>query len=227
MPFVVRMPGLENVRVANEAMISHVDITPSLLDAAGGYDATRQAPHKLLPIPKVGVGENAGFKFDHYHGRSWLTLLGTQDTKGWDEVFASHTFHEIQMYYPMRAVIGRNYKLIWNIASPLPYPFASDLWAASTWQAQYQKGKDANYGNRSVDSYIHRPRFELYDIAKDPAESRNLAENPEFAAKLKERLAAAEAKAASKVQEKFEAQLKEMQQVAAEKDADKLLEGKL
>ena len=33
------------------------------------------------------------------------------------------------------------YKLIWNIAYPLPYPFASDLWAASSWQAQWAKGQ--------------------------------------------------------------------------------------
>ncbi|WP_193211246.1 sulfatase family protein [Luteolibacter marinus] len=186
-PFVVRMPGAAAGGIVNDAMISHVDITPSLLDAAGGYEAGKQAPKHLLPVPKVGRGENAGFKFDRYHGRSWLPLLDSRDSTGWDEVFASHTFHEIQMYYPMRAVIGRHYKLIWNIAAPLPYPFASDLWAASTWQAQYEKGMDANYGNRSVDSYIHRPPFELYNITDDPAESRNLAGDPEFAGKLGER----------------------------------------
>ena len=99
----------------------------------------------------------------------------------------SHTFHEIQMYYPMRTVRGRKYKLIWNIASPLPYPFATDLWAASTWQAQFQQGTDANYGKRSVYSYIHRPKFELYDIVSDPAETKNLATDPKFATKLNER----------------------------------------
>ncbi|MFP6885302.1 MAG: heparan N-sulfatase, partial [Roseibacillus sp.] len=62
-----------------------------------------------------------------------------------------------------------------------PYPFASDLWAASTWQAQYAKGPKARYGNRTVDSYINRPRFELYDISSDPSETRNLAADPEFA----------------------------------------------
>ncbi|RYD50154.1 MAG: heparan N-sulfatase, partial [Verrucomicrobiaceae bacterium] len=150
-PFVVRMPGTTG-GIANDAMISHDDITPSLLDAAGGYDTEQRGPKQLLPVAKLGVGENAGPKFAKYHGRSWLGLLGKEHGEDWNEVVASHTFHEIQMYYPMRAIRDRRYKLIWNIASPLPYPFASDLWAASTWQAQYQKGLDAPYGKRTVGS---------------------------------------------------------------------------
>lgn len=173
-PFVVHMPGKKS-GVANDAMISHLDITPTLLDAAGGLDESKQAPRQLVPIPTVGRGENPGKKFTRYQGRSWLDLLGKEHGQGWDEVAASHTFHEIQMYYPMRAIMDRKYKLIWNIASDLPYPFASDLWAASTWQGIYRQGKDAKYGNRTVDSYIHRPQFELYDMEKDPAETRNLA----------------------------------------------------
>ena len=75
----------------------------------------------------------------------------------------------------MRVVRDRQYKLIWNIAHPLPYPFASDLWAAATWQTQWDKGKDAPYGKKTVGQYIQRPQFELYDIQNDPHESHNLA----------------------------------------------------
>ncbi len=32
-----------------------------------------------------------------------------------------------------------------------------------------------------MDSYINRPPFELYDISSDPAETRNLADDPKFA----------------------------------------------
>lgn len=191
-PFVVRMPGTTG-GVVNDALISHTDITPTLLDVAGGYDAAKHAPLKLVPVGKGGHGENAGPKFDHYHGRSWLGLLGKEHVEGWDELMASHTFHEIQMYYPMRAIRDRQYKLIWNIAAPLPFPFAADLWAASTWQAQFKKGMDAPYGLRTVGSYIHRPAFELFDLKADPAEVKNLAADPAFAAKLaemKERLKA-------------------------------------
>ena len=90
------------------------------------------------------------------------------------------------MYYPMRALRDKKYKIIWNIAHQLPYPFASDLWAASTWQAQLAKGKDAMYGLKTVDQYVNRPAFELYDMVKDPDESKNLAASPEYAAVLKE-----------------------------------------
>jgi N-sulfoglucosamine sulfohydrolase len=182
-PFVVRMPGAAG-GIANDAMISHADITPTLLDAAGGYDSASRGPVKPLPVPKPGVGGNPGPKFDRYHGRSWLGLLGKEHGEGWDELVASHTFHEIQMYYPMRAVRDRRHKLIWNIAAPLPYPFATDLWAASTWQAQFRKGLDAPYGKRSVGSYIQRPPFELFDLTNDPAESNNLAADPAFKDRL-------------------------------------------
>lgn len=183
-PFVVRMPGQEKAGVTNDAMISHADLTPSLLDAAGGYDAKAQAPKTLLPVAKPGKGENPGPAFKRYHGKSWIGLIGKEHGEGWDQLAASHTFHEIQMYYPMRAIRDRRFKLIWNLAAPLPYPFASDLQAASTWQAQFEKGRDTPYGKRTVGSYIQRPPFELYDLISDPAESENLAGDPAYASQL-------------------------------------------
>jgi N-sulfoglucosamine sulfohydrolase len=110
-----------------------------------------------------------------------VPILGQKDSDKHSVIHASHTFHEIQMYYPMRVLRDREFKIIWNIAHQLPYPFASDLWAASTWQAQLAKGKDAPYGLKTVDQYVNRPAFELYHIAQDPHESRNLALEPEYA----------------------------------------------
>ncbi|HIK92466.1 MAG TPA: heparan N-sulfatase, partial [Planctomycetes bacterium] len=87
---------------------------------------------------------------------------------------------EIQMYYPMRVVRDKKYKLIWNIAYQLPYPFASDLWAASSWQAQFRNSLDAPYGKKTVGEYINRAKFELYDIENDPYEQKNLALEREY-----------------------------------------------
>ncbi|HMO35051.1 MAG TPA: hypothetical protein PKA06_03315, partial [Gemmatales bacterium] len=69
---------------------------------------------------------------------SFLTLLRGESSTGWDKVYLSHTFHEVTMYYPMRGLRTRQYKYLWNLASPLPYPFASDLYASPTWKAVLQ-----------------------------------------------------------------------------------------
>ncbi len=193
-PFVVRNPYEKTRGIESEAMISHVDITPSLLDFAGGLDHKINGPEKWVNPEqywkdKAYVAQenlDGKNKFRSYHGKSWLPVLGKTGTEGRDVIYASHTFHEIQMYYPMRVIRDRHYKLIWNIASPLPYPFASDLWAASTWQAQLAKGMDAPYGLHTVRDYIHRTPFELFAIDIDPDERTNLAKDPKYASVLKQ-----------------------------------------
>ena len=105
-------------------------------------------------------------------------------------MYASHTFHEITMYYPMRVVRTRTHKLIWNIAHPLPYPFASDLYASKSWQGALTR-KMTMFGPRSIKDYVQRPQFELYDLEHDPLESNNLASDPKYAqllAELKEKI---------------------------------------
>lgn len=197
-PFIVRNPYEPNRGIDHEAMISHIDITPSLLDFAGGLDPATNGPKKLVSSKASWkesevAKDNLGPDLTKYQGKSWIPILGQPKAVHWDTIFASHTFHEIQMYYPMRVVRDREYKLIWNIAHELPYPFASDLWAASSFQAQYQKSLDAPYGQKTVGEYIHRPEFELYRIDQDPNEAKNLAADPayrevmlKYQAKLKE-----------------------------------------
>lgn len=188
-PMVVRDPYQRQRGLQSSALISHIDITPTLIDYAGALDHETNAPTRFAgeaaPAGRRRGGEfenrDGGEPFEQYHGRSWLHTLADPEAPHWDTVFASHTFHEIQMYYPMRVVRDEKYKLIWNIAHGLPYPFASDLWKASSWQAQFQQGPDAPYGNKTVGQYINRPKFELYDIANDPEESTNLADSPEHA----------------------------------------------
>ena len=89
------------------------------------------------------------------------------------------------MYYPMRSIVSGRYKLIFNIAHELPYPFASDLQASPTWQ-MVLKAKLPTYGQRATLAYLHRPRFELYDLEADPDELHNLAESPDHSQRLTE-----------------------------------------
>ncbi len=182
-PMVVRDPYQAKRGVESQALVSHIDITPTLLDFGGGLDTDKNAPKDLLNAKKFWTERGEALKenrdgrkpFNHYHGKSWMHCLVNPEQPHHETIFASHTFHEIQMYYPMRVVRDDQYKLIWNIAHPLPYPFASDLWAASSWQAQWAKGKDTPYGKTTVGGYIQRPQFELFNIKNDPDETTNLA----------------------------------------------------
>ncbi len=163
LPCIVRNPYAASRSPLCNAMISYVDIAPTILDFAGA--------------PATGPD---------LHGRSFLSALQEPDPAGWDEIYASHTFHEVTMYYPMRAVRSRKYKLIWNIAYPIPFPFASDLWNSSTWQEALDEGPGSRYGKRTVAAYVQRPAFELYDLQQDPHEVHNLADDPRHAITLAE-----------------------------------------
>jgi len=162
LPCVVRNPYQKTRGIVCNAMVTWADITPTILDFA------RAMPRE-----------------QNFHGRSFLPALEKENPQGWDEVYASHTFHEITMYYPMRVVRTRRYKLIWNIAHGLEYPFASDLWASRTWQSVLKRDMK-QYGKRPIDAYLHRPKFELYDIENDPDEVINLADDPGNAKILEE-----------------------------------------
>ncbi|MCG9793696.1 sulfatase family protein [Flavobacterium algicola] len=160
LPCIIKDPFKSAKGNVNNAMISWVDLTPTILDMAG-----------------VDAGKTK------FHGRSFNSIIDEQNPKGWDEINASHTFHEITMYYPMRVVRKGDYKLIWNIAYPLEYPFASDLWASSTWQQVY-RDKAENYGKRKVQDYLHHPEFELFDLKNDPDETNNLATAKKYTSTL-------------------------------------------
>lgn len=173
LPLIVKKPGQARPGSVNTAMISWVDITPTILDFAGVQIAPRP------PSQPVGPGRFTN-ETPAIQGRSFLGIVEQEQPPGWDEVYASHTFHEITMYYPMRVVRTRTHKLIWNIAHPLPYPFASDLFASKSWQGALAR-KLTTFGPRTIQAYTQRPAFELYDLERDPLESANLAADPKHA----------------------------------------------
>lgn len=179
LPLIVRDPRIPSpVRVSNKR-VTWADITPTVLDYCRVEPKLAAA---IVPRENTGrVATDGAPRFYKFHGRSFLESISqsvsTNDEE--DEIFLSHTFHEITNYYPMRAVVWGNYKLIFNIAHPLPFPFASDLQESATWQGVLQRNNASEmYGQRPVRSYIHRPRFELFDLNADPDELQNLADDP-------------------------------------------------
>jgi len=161
LPLIVRSP-LHSARDATcDGLVTWADLTPTVLDFAGALSDA-----------------------DPLHGRSFRRIIDEASPSDWrEEVFASHTFHEITNYYPMRVVRRKRYKLIWNIAHALTYSSASDLWRSATWQGALKAGLET-YGRRPLEAYLHRPRFELYDLQEDPDEVHNLASSAKHAGLL-------------------------------------------
>lgn len=154
LPLLVRAPGRTHPGAVQSAMVTWADLAPTLLDVAG------------VPVPAGAMD-----------GRSFRAGLDGGALRGWDEVFASHSFHEITMYYPMRVVRTRRHKLIWNVASGLVYPFALDLIKSPSWISVTAAG-GRMFGARTVEAYLRRPVFELYDLERDPDEVVNLTDDP-------------------------------------------------
>lgn len=159
LPLFVVNPTRKKVAVTSAAMVSWIDVLPTILDWAG--------------VKKPAVVQ----------GRSLLPILEDERPMGWDEVYASHSFHEVTMYYPCRAIRTRQHKYIRNLAHPLDFPFASDLYHSPTWQG-ILKAKDDKMGARTVRQFVRRPKEELYDVVADPVEAKNLAGDPAHAKTL-------------------------------------------
>jgi N-sulfoglucosamine sulfohydrolase len=176
-PMIIYTPTFEKKGIINNAMVSYIDILPTILNWAG-----IDAPYKILSPnysrpPQLDLPEQNG----HYilPGRSLLPILEEENPPGWDTIYAAHSFHEITMYYPMRVIRTRKFKYILNIAYKLAFPIATDIYSSLTWQG-IQSRKEKMIGIRSVESFIHRSREELYDIEKDPYEINNLAYDPAY-----------------------------------------------
>jgi N-sulfoglucosamine sulfohydrolase len=161
LPLIVSAPTLRRRGLVNRAMVSWVDIAPTILDWCG------------VPAPA------------RMHGRSFLPILAEESPRGWDQVFGSHQFHEVTMYYPMRSVRTRTHRYVLNLAHRLEYPFAADLYASPTWQGVLRR-HDRTIGRRTLAQFLERPREELYDLTKDPNELKNVAGEASYAAVLAE-----------------------------------------
>ena len=155
-PFVVRSPSIRDPGKTSSALVTLADITPTILDWTGAAK------------PKYKM-----------HGRSFLSAMNEANPAGWDEVKLSHVCHEVTMYYPMRTIRNRRFKLIWNIDWLSEYPLPIDTLNRATWTEAVRRG-DPAIGKRSMKKFLYRDQIELYDLQNDPDEIINLADHPDF-----------------------------------------------
>lgn len=177
LPLIIRAPGMKRPGTTCDAMVSWVDLTPTILDWCGVKPPATAPP--ILAAGEGGKGPKGKAVPYQFQGRSFSGVWDEEKPADRGPIFASHTFHEVTMYYPVRVIRTDRYKLSLNLAHELSFPFASDLFEGATWQATLKSGATV-YGQRSVEAYLHRPKYELYDLEKDPAELKNLATDPAY-----------------------------------------------
>ncbi|KAG4080106.1 hypothetical protein HA402_008177 [Bradysia odoriphaga] len=151
------------------AMTSLLDIVPTMLDwynvstiATNDID-TNSINSKNQPV---------------LTGKSLLPLLETEPPENPDAaVYASQSYHEITMNYPMRAIRTKRYKLIHNINYRAPFPIDQDFYVSPTFQDILNRTM-ANQPlpwYKNLKKYYNRDEWELYDLKMDVGELSNLA----------------------------------------------------
>ncbi|MGH9661259.1 MAG: sulfatase family protein [Bryobacteraceae bacterium] len=164
-PLIVSSPEMKRRGHTSQALVHWPDIAPTVLEWMG------------VPGPSYP-----------FHGRSLLPILDQENPTGRDEFFFSHTFHEINNYYPFRGIHTRRHKYVRFLYPELGMPLPSDLFKSPTWQGIRARGDQA-MGKRRTSAVLHHAAEELYDLEKDPNETTNLIESaPAVAAGLRERV---------------------------------------
>ena len=148
-PFIVRWPGVSQPH-RSKAMVSTVDIVPTVLDAAG------------VKVP------------EDLHGVSLRSVLEKEDAPWREYLAAEFHFHGSQPFYPRRAIRDTRYKLIHNLRAGSARPSTGIDGDKAMDISQAEKYRDTPYGE-AFRTFAHPPEFELYDLNEDPNELTNLA----------------------------------------------------
>lgn len=170
-PLIISWPKEIEKRSVSEAMVSWVDILPTLLEVAGA-----EVPEEI-------------------DGKSFWKVLSGDKKEHRDYIFTTHSGDGNKNIYPIRSVRTPEWKLIQNLRPELAHTTHSDLlrkfgagYYWSEWAFLYRSDSDAA---REIDRYFRRPPFELYHVSVDRWETRNLIDDPaqyERIAKLKKEL---------------------------------------
>ena len=165
-PLLVRWPGKVKAGTTSDALVSLVDLMPTFIEAGGGKPSTELDGRSL-------VGAITGAAADVH-----------------DAVFAAHTGDKDINQFPMRCIRTKQFKYILNLAPQNVFKTHIDAAGGRDgkqyWDSWEKKAEGDAEAKKVIDRYRHHPAEELYDIAADPHELKNLAGDPAHAKTLDE-----------------------------------------
>lgn len=156
-PMLAVWPGVFPAGERSPALVSTVDLLPTLLDAAG------------LPVP------------EGLHGRS---LRHTLEPALHREFLATEFhFHGSAPFYPRRSIRDTRYKLIHNLRAGQAKP-TTGIDGDTAYRMGQLPPFAGNRIGKAFERAANPPEFELYDLQADPWEFDDLAADPAHAATL-------------------------------------------
>ncbi|MGN6133828.1 MAG: sulfatase-like hydrolase/transferase [Aureliella sp.] len=158
-PLIVAWPGKIKPQSRTQAMVSWVDILPTLVEAAGGS-----------PDPALD-------------GRSLMPVLRGEKTEHRDAIYTVHSGDGNFNVFPMRSVRTARYKLIRNLHPEFLYTshVTKVRGPEAYWPSWLEDAKTHPEAADKVKRYQQRPAEELYDLQADPLEQHNLVGDPAHA----------------------------------------------
>ena len=168
-PLLVAWPGKVKAGATTAAMVSLIDLLPTMMEAAGATPPS--SPSDI-------------------DAKSFMPVLRGEADRHREATFAVHTGDQDMNRTPMRSIRTERFKYIANLKPETKYtthisdskgPDGRDYW--SSWE---RRAKTDERAAAAIERYRQRPAEELYDVANDPYELKNLAADPAHASTLAE-----------------------------------------
>ncbi len=159
-PLIVRWPGVVSPKQTTDALVSAVDVMPTLLEAIG------------LP-----GGEST-------QGRSFARVLSGQSQAHRASIYAEHTKAYGNRYFPTRVLRTPEFKYIRNLRPDIEFRNVS--LEGRLGRVLLRARQTIPHARFLVERMVRHPREELYDLQKDPDEFDNLAAEKSYGGLLVE-----------------------------------------
>jgi arylsulfatase A-like enzyme len=140
----------------------------------------------------VGAGVGASSSSSAAAAASAAASAAAERPAEWrGTAFATHQFHSLYAYYPMRTLRTATHRLVHNLNFNLKFAILEDVWGTDTWRA-IENGTTRGGGAPGSGSWVYnytdymlRPEYQLFDVQADPLNLRNLAGEEGAAATLR------------------------------------------
>lgn len=159
-PMIIKWKNHIPEGVRTNAMVSWIDLLPTLIDVTGGS------------VPST------------IDGKSFANILIDSEKSHRKELYTAHTADGTMNLYPMRSIRTERYKYIENLWSDCYHSNHSDIkrkdGAGAFWDSWDEAAKKDPEAAEFILRYYQRPPEELFDLEVDPLEQNNLADNPDY-----------------------------------------------